>query len=493
MGLTASKVVSFPMEQNLRLKPTDGEPLSDPTPYRRLIGRLLYLKVTRPDITYVVNILSQFMQNPRTAHHAAALRILRYLKGTIGHGILLSVKSSLHLRDCTDSDYADFQPLVAQQWDLHIPVSEPFALYCDSQAAIIAENLVFHERTKHIKIDCYFVREKIQTLQANAHLVKVGKGGGVDNGFWGERVRGNLMNSKKDLKKSSFLRSEFGKWTRIKANGGIGVVSSVHTSDHVTKEAMTHPGPVLPYKIADPNSVTSVILGGGYEIDTSVPISNCINSGINKIFILTQLTYAILNRDPILRKHVHRFKTGIGLEDGCIELQAATQTQENIGQKWFRGTTDALRLIARDAKNKNIEHIMILSGDHLYRMDYMDFVQKHIDTGADISIPCISVDDSLASDYGLMKVDSSGRVIRFAEKPKGADLKAMQVDTAVLGLSPEQAIRSPYIASIGIYLFRTDVLIKLLMPTLPISVDFGSEILPSAVMDHNAQAIIILK
>ncbi|RZC44593.1 hypothetical protein C5167_037531 [Papaver somniferum] len=289
------------------------------------------------------------------------------------------------------------------------------------------------------------------------------------------------MNSKKDLKKSSFLRSEFGKWTGIKGNGGIGAVSS----DHVTKEAMTHPGPVLPYKIADPNSVTSVILGGGYEIDTTtvssilevgwverltseqyisvrrqnqVPISNCINSGINKIFILTQLTYAILNRDPILRKHVNRFKTGIGLEDGCIELQAATRTQErNIGQKWFQGTTDALRLIARDAKNKNIEHIMIFSGDHLYRMDYMDFVQKHIDTGADISVPCKSVDDGLASDYGLMKVDSSGRIIRFAEKPKGADLEAMQVDTVVLGLSPEQAIGSPYIASIGIYLFRTDV------------------------------------
>ncbi|KAI3844474.1 hypothetical protein MKX03_023554, partial [Papaver bracteatum] len=274
------------------------------------------------------------------------------------------------------------------------------------------------------------------TLQANAHLVKVGKGGGVDNGFWGEKIRGNLMNSKKDLKKSSFLRSEFGKWTRIKGNGGICVVSSVRTSDHVTREAM-------------------------------VPVSNCINSGINKIFILTQLTYATLNRDPILRKPVHRFKTGFGLEDGCVELLAATQTHENIGKQWFRGTTDALRQITWDAKNKNIEHIMILSGDHLYRMDYVDFV--------------------LASDYGLMKVDSSGRIIRFAEKPKGEDLKAMQVDTAVLGLSPEQAIRSPYIASIGTYLFRTDVLIKLLMSRLPISVDFGSEILPSAVMDHNAQ------
>ncbi|KAI3844470.1 hypothetical protein MKX03_023550, partial [Papaver bracteatum] len=76
------------------------------------------------------------------------------------------------------------------------------------------------------------------TLQANAHLVKVGKGGGVDNEFWREKIRGNLMNSKKDLKKSSFLRSEFWKWTRIKGNGGTGVVSSFLTSDHVTKEAM---------------------------------------------------------------------------------------------------------------------------------------------------------------------------------------------------------------------------------------------------------------
>ncbi|XP_026397914.1 glucose-1-phosphate adenylyltransferase large subunit 1-like isoform X1 [Papaver somniferum] len=172
-------------------------------------------------------------------------------------------------------------------------------------------------------------------------------------------------------------------------------------------------------------------------------------------------------------------------------LLAATQTQEQTGKKWFEGTTHALRQITLDAKNKNVEHIMILSGDHLYRMDHMDFVQKHIDTGADITVPCIFVDDSTASDYGLLKIDSSGRITQFAEKPKGVDLKAMQVDTAVLGLSPQQAIQYPYIASTGTYVFKTDVLLNLLMLTLlPISADFGSEIIPSAVMDHNAQVRI---
>ncbi|MCL7034535.1 hypothetical protein MKW94_027050 [Papaver nudicaule] len=329
----------------------------------------------------------------------------------------------------------------------------------------------------------------LATLQANTHLVKVGKGGGVDNGFWGETIRGNLINSKKVLKKSSFLRSEFRNGKTIKGNGGIGCVSS------------TQPGPVLSKKIAskiaDPNSVASIILGGSFEIDTKpvssflldggVPVSSCIDSGINNIFIFTQLTFASLNRNPRLRKAVHEFQHGVDFKDGCIELLAPTQKPEDLEKKWFEGTTPAFRRITWDAKNKNIENIMILSGDHIYRTDYMDFVQKHIDTNADISVACVSIDDSIASDYGLMMVDSSGRITQFAQKPKGDDLKAMLVDTTVLGLPPEKAIRFPFLAATGTYVFRTDVLLKLVMSRLPISVDFESEIIPAAVLNHNAQ------
>ncbi|KAJ6745084.1 GLUCOSE-1-PHOSPHATE ADENYLYLTRANSFERASE LARGE SUBUNIT 3 CHLOROPLASTIC [Salix purpurea] len=94
---------------------------------------------------------------------------------------------------------------------------------------------------------------------------------------------------------------------------------------------------------------------------------------------------------------------------------------------------------------------------------------------------------SRASDYGLMKIDNNGRIVQFAEKPKGPDLKAMQVDTTLLGLSKQEAKQFPYIASMGVYVFRTDVLLKLLRWSYPSCNDFGSEIIPSAVKDHNVQ------
>jgi glucose-1-phosphate adenylyltransferase len=102
-----------------------------------------------------------------------------------------------------------------------------------------------------------------------------------------------------------------------------------------------------------------------------------------------------------------------------------------------------------DTKNRSVKNVVILSGDHLYRMDYMRFVQHHIETAADITIGCIPYEEGRASDFGLMKIDKAGRVTEFAEKPKGDALKAMAVDTRVLGLSNEEAARRPYIASMG--------------------------------------------
>ncbi|XP_043714790.1 glucose-1-phosphate adenylyltransferase large subunit, chloroplastic/amyloplastic-like [Telopea speciosissima] len=164
-----------------------------------------------------------------------------------------------------------------------------------------------------------------------------------------------------------------------------------------------------------------------------------------------------------------------------------------LSMKWFQGTADAVReftCVFEDAKTKNVENILILSGDHLYRMDYMGVVQKHIDTNADITVSCIPMNDSRASDYGLMKIDKSGRIIQFAEKPKGFDLKAMQVDTTILGLTQQEAMESPYIASMGVYVFRTEVLLKLLTWKYPMCNDFGSEIIPSAVKECNVQAYL---
>ncbi|XP_026439733.1 uncharacterized protein LOC113338554 [Papaver somniferum] len=209
-GFLGAKPAASPMEQHLKLLPDSGHPIPDPSVYRRLIGRLLYLQVTRPDITYSVNYLSQFLQHPCSGHLDAAYRVVRYLKGTVSHGIFLSATSSLSLAGDTDSDWAGCpitrrstagyltmlgaspiswkskkQPTISLssaeaeyralarvtselQWihylftDLRVSIPKPIPVYCDNQAVVhISENPVFHERTKHIEIDCYFVREKV--------------------------------------------------------------------------------------------------------------------------------------------------------------------------------------------------------------------------------------------------------------------------------------------------------------------------------------------
>ncbi|KAF3969090.1 hypothetical protein CMV_007091 [Castanea mollissima] len=288
-----------------------------------------------------------------------------------------------------------------------------------------------------------------------------------------------------------------------------GVSFAVITSDNA-KETLTIQAPTFYRRKADPRNVASIILGGGagaqlfpltrraatpavpvggcYRL-IDIPMSNCINSGINKICVLTQFNSASLNR------HISRtyFGNNINFGDGFVEVLAATQTPGEAGMKWFQGTADAVRQflwVFEDAKNRNIENILILSGDHLYRMDYMEFVQNHVDRNANITLSCAAVGNSRASDYGLVKIDGRGQIVQFAEKPKGADLKAMQVDTTLLGLSPQDAIKFPYIASMGVYVFKTDVLLKLLRWRYPMANDFGSEIIPAAVKDYNVQAYI---
>ncbi|CAI0437978.1 unnamed protein product [Linum tenue] len=281
----------------------------------------------------------------------------------------------------------------------------------------------------------------------------------VNKEFLGEKIRGCLHNEVFSLPREQLKKTE-----RNKAKPGVAF--SVLTSSNGR-------GTVVP-------------VGGCYRL-IDVPMSNCINSGINKIFVLTQFNSTSLNR------HLARtyFGNGINFGDGFVEVLAATQTAGETGLNWFQGTADAVRQfiwVFEDAKNRNVENIVILSGDHLYRMDYMDFVQQHVDSNADITISCAAVGESRASDYGLVKLDSRGRVIQFAEKPKGTDLKAMRVDTTHMGLSQQEAKQSPYIASMGVYVFKTDVLLKLLRWRFPTANDFGSEIIPAAVMEHEVKA-----
>lgn len=234
------------------------------------------------------------------------------------------------------------------------------------------------------------------------------------------------------------------------------------------------------YPLTKQRAKPAVPIGGAYRL-IDVPMSNCINSGISKIYILTQFNSTSLNR------HLARtYNMGSGVRfggDGFVEVLAATQTPTD--KEWFQGTADAVRQYAwllDDTKNRSVKNVVILSGDHLYRMDYMRFVQAHNETGADITIGCIPYDESRASDFGLMKIDGQGRVTEFAEKPKGDALKSMAVDTTVLGLSKAEAEKRPYIASMGIYVFKKSVLVDLLDSGKTSSkfLDFGGEIIPYA-------------
>ncbi len=234
------------------------------------------------------------------------------------------------------------------------------------------------------------------------------------------------------------------------------------------------------YPLTKLRAKPAVPLAGKYRL-IDIPVSNCINSEILKIYVLTQFNSASLNR------HLSRTYNFSGFSDGFVEVLAAQQTPEN--PNWFQGTADAVRRYLWSIKEWDVDEYVILSGDHLYRMDYSLFVERHRETNADITLSVVPADEEKASAFGLMKINEQGRVVDFMEKPKGDDLKKMRVDTTILGLSPEEAQKSPYIASMGIYVFTKEVLIHLLESNLE-QTDFGKEIIPSAAKDYNVQAYL---
>jgi glucose-1-phosphate adenylyltransferase len=234
------------------------------------------------------------------------------------------------------------------------------------------------------------------------------------------------------------------------------------------------------YPLTKLRAKPAVPLAAKYRL-IDIPISNCINSEIQSIYVLTQFNSASLNR------HITRTYGMAGFSQGFVEVLAAQQTPES--PSWFQGTADAVRKYLLLFEEWDVDQYLILSGDQLYRMNYADFIHRHRDTKADITLSVIPVDESRASDFGLVKIDQSGRVISFSEKPKGDALKAMRVDTTVLGLPAEKAKEFPYIASMGIYVFEKQVLLDLLKGA-PDRTDFGKEILPASTRDYNVQAYL---
>ncbi|RVW93978.1 Retrovirus-related Pol polyprotein from transposon RE2 [Vitis vinifera] len=168
-GMLDCKPVDTPMDPNVKLVPGQGEPLGDPGRYRRLVGKLNYLTITRPDISFPVSVVSQFLQSPCDSHWDAVIRILRYIKSTPGQGVLYENRGHTQVVGYTDADWAG-SPTDRRSTsgycvfleELRFGKDEQMKLICDNQTALhIASNPVFHERTKHIEVDCHFIREKI--------------------------------------------------------------------------------------------------------------------------------------------------------------------------------------------------------------------------------------------------------------------------------------------------------------------------------------------
>ena len=248
----------------------------------------------------------------------------------------------------------------------------------------------------------------------------------------------------------------------------------------------------------EPN-VTAVILGGGrgtrldpltrYRSKPAVPLagkyrlidvalSNCINSGIRKIYVLTQFNSASLNQHVA---QTYKFDT---FSQGFVEILAAEQTLET--EMWFQGTADAVRKHLRHIGRLAPSHVLILSGDALYREDYRLVFEEHLNDSAEITVCCKLVDEHQASSFGIVGIDETRLITAFHEKPGADKLESLRADPEVVRRAGLEDVSKPYLASMGMYLFRWDVLEKTL--SVAIDEDFGKQVIPRAILSHRVYA-----
>nr|YP_002048929.1 glucose-1-phosphate adenylyltransferase [Paulinella chromatophora]ACB42719.1 glucose-1-phosphate adenylyltransferase [Paulinella chromatophora] len=225
------------------------------------------------------------------------------------------------------------------------------------------------------------------------------------------------------------------------------------------------------YPLTKMRAKPAVPLAGKYRL-IDIPISNCINSGINKIYVLTQFNSASLNRHL-----AQSYNLSAGFGRGFVEVLAAQQTPDS--PNWFEGTADAVRKYQWLLEESEADDYLILSGDQLYRMDYSQLVTQHRQAKANLSVAALPVDQEQAEGFGLMRTDANNYIKEFREKPKGQSLLEMAVDTSSPELSPEEAKQRPYLASMGIYVFSRHILLDLLNQN-PSYTDFGNEIIPES-------------
>jgi glucose-1-phosphate adenylyltransferase len=223
----------------------------------------------------------------------------------------------------------------------------------------------------------------------------------------------------------------------------------------------------------------AVPLGGKYRL-VDIPISNCLNGGFSQIYVLTQFNSTSLHR------HINASYKFDQFSKSFVEILAAQQTPE--GASWYQGTADAVRQNLRDFLNRPYEHFLILSGDQLYRMDYLHLLQEHLSTGADITLGTTPVDRRAVSGFGIMQSDADRRIYRFEEKPKDAALlDELRIPADLLTELGQPTEAELYQGSMGIYVFNRQILIDVLDNKFD---DFGKHIIPASLQKYKVFAYI---
>jgi glucose-1-phosphate adenylyltransferase len=222
----------------------------------------------------------------------------------------------------------------------------------------------------------------------------------------------------------------------------------------------------------------AVPVGGKFRL-IDIPISNSLHAGIDRIFVITQFNSASLHR------HINQTYRFSAFSNGYVNILAAEQTLDN--RDWFQGTADAVRQTLPRLMEANPKEVLILSGDQLYLMDITKFVRIHREREADLTIAVKLVTREEASGFGILRLDSTGRIVDFVEKPKEAEqLDAIELDEQTRAVLGAPASSGSFLASMGIYIFRPEVLKELLVGTD--TVDFGREVIPQALSQYRVMA-----
>ena len=218
-------------------------------------------------------------------------------------------------------------------------------------------------------------------------------------------------------------------------------------------------------------SKPAVPIAGKYRL-VDIPISNCLNSNIGRIYVLTQFNSASLNKHIKNTYHFSAFSAAF------VDIIAAEQTPDNPA--WFQGTADAVRQSLRHISQQDFDYVLILSGDQLYQMDFDAMINNHVKSKADISIATIPVASKEATEFGILKKSDGNVITSFIEKPQKEVLKEWESDTG----AAMNALSRNYLASMGIYIFGRKVLYDLLQEAAKDATDFGKEIIPYSISKY---------